>query len=144
MDTLTFTARQPGDLQQLANEAIAWSGGVQHWFFDGVPGAGKTTFIQALCKEIEVIDRVTSPTFSLLNQYKTRQNETVHHIDFYRLKSEEEALRAGLDDAMDEADYCFVEWWKMFPALAAETRIEVDMELLPDGQRQIRLTKHEN
>jgi len=144
MDTLIFIVKNPSELQQVANEAIAWSDRANLWVFDGVPGAGKTTFIQAICKEFKVIDTVTSPTFSLLNQYKTANNETIHHIDFYRLNSEEDAKRVGLDDAIDEADFCFIEWWRMFPAMASEKRIEVDLDLLPNGHRQIRLTKHEN
>lgn len=144
MPTLTFVADQTTDLQKIANEAIVWSGGVNQWLFDGVPGAGKTTFIQAICKVLQAIDPVTSPTFSLLNQYKTADAKTIHHIDFYRLHSKEEAIRSGLDEAMEDADFCFVEWWKMFPELASNHRIEVDMNILPNGQRQIRLTKHEN
>jgi tRNA threonylcarbamoyladenosine biosynthesis protein TsaE len=144
MPTLSFLANQPTDLQQIANEAVIWSAGVNQWLFDGVPGAGKTTFIQAICQALRTVDSVTSPTFSLLNQYKTADAKTIHHIDFYRLHSKEEAVRAGLDEAMDDADYCFVEWWKMFPELASDNRIEVEMNILPEGLRQIRLTKHEN
>ncbi|MEQ9261659.1 MAG: tRNA (adenosine(37)-N6)-threonylcarbamoyltransferase complex ATPase subunit type 1 TsaE [Owenweeksia sp.] len=88
---------------------------LQHWegkvlAIEGSMGAGKTTFIQALCAEMGVRDKVSSPTFSLVNEYFSSKYGSVYHFDFYRLQRDEEALDMGLDDYLDSGNYCFMEW----------------------------------
>ena len=81
--------------------------------FHGEMGSGKTTFIHALCDVKKVKDAVGSPTFSIINEYKYLDNEgekTLFHLDLYRLKSEEEALQAGVEDCLHSGETCFVEW----------------------------------
>ena len=76
----------------------------------GEMGAGKTTFIHALCDVLGVEDVVTSPTFSIINQYLYNSNETIYHIDLYRLKNNQEAIATGVEDCVYSGSYCFVEW----------------------------------
>lgn len=78
--------------------------------FYGELGAGKTTFIKALCNELNVIDIVSSPSFSIINEYQNEKGIKIYHMDFYRLKNMEEALEIGLEDYFNTDDYCFIEW----------------------------------
>jgi tRNA threonylcarbamoyladenosine biosynthesis protein TsaE len=77
---------------------------------NGAMGAGKTTFIHAVCRQMEVIDIMSSPTYSIIEQYKTTKNFLINHIDVYRLKDTEEAIQAGVEDAINSGDFCFIEW----------------------------------
>ena len=83
----------------------------------GEMGAGKTTFIHGLCDVLGVKDVVTSPTFSIINQYLYNSNETIYHIDLYRLKNNQEAIATGVEDCVYSGCYCFVEWPENAPAL---------------------------
>lgn len=78
--------------------------------FHGEMGAGKTTFISAICHCLAVTDAVSSPTYAIINQYKTREGNQVYHLDLYRLKDEEEALMAGVEECFYSGSWCFVEW----------------------------------
>ncbi len=78
--------------------------------FYGDLGAGKTTFIKALCNELNVIDIVSSPTFSIINEYQNETGMTIYHMDFYRLEKLDEAYEIGLEDYFETNSYCFIEW----------------------------------
>lgn len=82
----------------------------------GSMGAGKTTFVRAVCAELGVVDAVNSPTFSLIQEYRTKAGETVYHLDLYRLTDAEEAWHAGVEEVLHSGSWCFVEW----PERAAE------------------------
>ena len=78
--------------------------------FFGDLGSGKTTFIKAICNELNVIDIVSSPTFSLINEYRNEEGSTIFHMDFYRINSINEALEIGIEDYFTTNNYCFIEW----------------------------------
>lgn len=78
--------------------------------FFGDLGSGKTTFIKAICNELNVIDIVSSPTFSLINEYKSKEGHIIYHMDFYRINSPDEALDIGIEDYLTTNNYCFIEW----------------------------------
>lgn len=80
------------------------------WIFDGEMGAGKTTLIKSICKNLGVMDEVSSPTFSIVNEYKTVDGKTVYHFDFYRVKSIEEVYDIGVEDYFYSGNICLVEW----------------------------------
>lgn len=80
------------------------------WIFDGEMGAGKTTLIKSICKNLGVIDEVSSPTFSIVNEYKTVDGKTVYHFDFYRVKSIEEVYDMGVEDYFSSGNICLIEW----------------------------------
>ena len=98
-----------GDLANAARWLLEnWKGRVLA--IEGEMGAGKTTFIQSLCREMEVEDKVSSPTFSLVNEYYSPKYGALYHFDFYRLNDEDEALDMGVEDYLSSGNYCFMEW----------------------------------
>jgi tRNA threonylcarbamoyladenosine biosynthesis protein TsaE len=76
----------------------------------GQMGAGKTTFMQAVAKELKSGDTVSSPTFSIVNEYDTNNQKRIYHFDFYRIKNIDEAIHIGLDEYLYSGEYCFIEW----------------------------------
>ena len=103
----------------------------------GDMGAGKTTFIKALCEEMQVLDNVTSPTFALINEYKTGKGNTIFHFDFYRIKSLIEAYDFGYEDYFYSGDYCFIEWPELIESLLPTIAIKVLICETEDGKRII-------
>jgi tRNA threonylcarbamoyladenosine biosynthesis protein TsaE len=93
--------------------------------FYGEMGVGKTTFIKEICKNLLVNDNVSSPTFSIVNQYKTKQNKIVYHFDFYRLETEEEAYDMGYEEYFFQNDLCLIEWPEKIEGLIPEDIIKV-------------------
>lgn len=83
------------------------------WTFNGEIGAGKTTLIKSICKNLGVIDDVSSPTFSLVNEYKTKNGEIIYHFDFYRIKSINEAYDIGIEEYFESGNICLIEWPNM-------------------------------
>lgn len=107
--------------------------------FHGEMGAGKTTFIKQLCKTLGVTEATSSPTFSLVNEYQTIDNQIIYHFDFYRLKNEIEALDMGADDYFYSGNWCFIEWAEKIPNLIPEEHSVITIEVLPDGKRLLHL-----
>ena len=104
--------------------------------FYGEMGAGKTTFIKEICKTLGVIDTTSSPTFSIINEYKTKNDEKVFHFDFYRLKDESEAYDLGYEDYLYSNNYCFIEWPEKIANLLPEDIIKVTITVKGE-QREI-------
>jgi tRNA threonylcarbamoyladenosine biosynthesis protein TsaE len=128
------------ELPQIKAVAKAlWKEGKGHkvWIFQASMGTGKTSFIHALCDVLEVRDTVSSPTFSLINEYESAIAGTVYHMDWYRLKDEEEAIQAGIEDALISGNLCFVEWPEKAAGLLPEKPFEVFMEILDEKMRRI-------
>ncbi|MDQ6472814.1 tRNA (adenosine(37)-N6)-threonylcarbamoyltransferase complex ATPase subunit type 1 TsaE [Flavobacterium sp. LHD-80] len=107
--------------------------------FNGEMGVGKTTLIKQLCKSLGVQDATSSPTFSLVNEYYTTNNQIVYHFDFYRLNKETEALDMGVDDYLYSGNWCFIEWSEKIANLLPEEYSTINIELLPDGKRELNL-----
>jgi len=107
--------------------------------FNGDMGVGKTTLIKQLCKTLGVQDATSSPTFSLVNEYQTIDNQTVYHFDFYRLNKETEALDMGVDDYLYSGNWCFIEWSEKIASLIPENHTTISIELLPSGERLLEL-----
>lgn len=105
--------------------------------FYGKMGAGKTTLIKALCRQLGSADPITSPTFALVNEYSTSTNERIFHFDFYRIKSIEEAMDIGFDDYIYSGKYCFMEWPENIEALLPENIVEVKIDVLDSSARVI-------
>lgn len=105
--------------------------------FEAEMGTGKTTLIKALCKALKVEDTISSPTFSLVNEYETTNGEPVYHFDFYRLKSEEEALDFGLEDYLYSGNYCFLEWSEKIPNLIPDKHTIIKIQVLENGNREL-------
>lgn len=119
------TIQHEAELPGAADELLAAFPDARVFAFHGEMGAGKTTFIKAICRQLGVKDSMSSPTFSLVNEYLTEIGETIYHFDFYRLKSEEEAVQAGLAEQLDSGNYCFVEWPEKVPSILPESKVDV-------------------
>jgi tRNA threonylcarbamoyladenosine biosynthesis protein TsaE len=105
--------------------------------FFGEMGAGKTTFIKVFCQQLQVIDNVASPTFALINEYKTASGSKVFHFDFYRIKKFEEAFDLGYEDYFYSGDYCLVEWPELIEPLLPEDTVNVEISVNEeDGSRE--------
>ena len=107
--------------------------------FNGEMGVGKTTLIKQLCKNLGVTEATSSPTFSLVNEYYTSDNQIVYHFDFYRLNKETEALDMGADDYFYSGNWCFIEWSEKVASLIPEEHSVITIELLADGKRELKL-----
>jgi len=105
--------------------------------FYGEMGAGKTTFIKALCEEMHVLDYVTSPTFALINEYKTKNDSTIFHFDFYRIKNISEVYDFGYEDYFYSGDYCFIEWPELIETLLPSIAVKVTIKEIANGRRVI-------
>ena len=103
----------------------------------GEMGAGKTTFTNSFCKALGVIDVVSSPTFSIINVYETKYDKTIYHLDLYRLKNEEEAINAGVEDCLYSGNICLVEWPDKLPTIFPEETLHINFELIDDTKRRI-------
>ena len=116
--------------QQLGNRKV--------FAFHGQMGAGKTTFIHALCDYMKVTSTVGSPTFSIINEY-SYNGGTVYHVDLYRLRDEEEAIRAGVEDCLYSGNTCLVEWPERAAAIFPAGTVHVYMEAADDQTRHMRV-----
>ena len=104
--------------------------------FYGKMGAGKTTFIKSICAFMGTTDPITSPTFSLVNEYNTLKG-IVYHFDFYRLKDQEEAFDIGLEEYLYSRNYCFMEWPEKIDSLLPESFVSVEISELSESERII-------
>ena len=100
-------------------------------------GAGKTTLIKELVKELGVKDNSSSPTFSLVNEYRTFEGEIVYHFDLYRLNSEEEGYDMGLDEYFYSDNWCFIEWPEKTPNLIPIDHASISIKVMADGKREL-------
>jgi tRNA threonylcarbamoyladenosine biosynthesis protein TsaE len=111
--------------------------------FHGQMGAGKTTFIHALCENMGVKDVVGSPTFSIINEYEfidSGEKNSLYHIDLYRLKDEGEAQRAGVEDTLYSGSICLVEWPEKAPGIFPGDTVQVYLELIDSKTRRMKIT----
>jgi len=107
------------------------------WAFHGEMGSGKTTFIHALCEVLQVKDVVSSPTFAIINEYYSPEAGIVFHMDIYRLKDEEEALQAGIEDALLSNNYCLVEWPERISGLLPDNTLHLKIKTIDGDRREI-------
>ena len=130
------------ELDKVIEELIKYAGDCKTLLFYGEIGAGKTTLIQRFCKYFDVVENVTSPTFTLVNEY-TFKNETdqseqlIHHLDLYRLKSINEAIDIGIEDYLYDNYYCLIEWPEIIEPLISEHTVKIKIQLLDNSSRKI-------
>lgn len=109
------------------------------FLFDAEMGSGKTTFIRELCRQYDVKDNVSSPTFSIINQYHTSEGRIIYHLDLYRIKDDAEALSAGVEECLYSGDNCFVEWPFNAPSVLPGDSALVKIFVSPGGDRKLSL-----
>ena len=102
--------------------------------FEGPMGVGKTTLIKQICEEMNVVDYVNSPTFSIVNVYETQDRQEIYHIDLYRLKNMQEAMDIGIEDYLYSNQYCFIEWPNLIKDILPEDSVFWRLEE-EDGKR---------
>ena len=105
----------------------------------GEMGAGKTTFVHAVCDILQVKNSVSSPTFSIINEYTSAEGKTIYHLDLYRLKDEQEALNAGVEDCFYSGNLCMVEWPEITPALFPEDTVHCYIKVTGDNERILQI-----
>ena len=103
----------------------------------GEMGAGKTTFVHAVCDELGVQNAVSSPTFSIINEYTTAAGKTIYHLDLYRLKSVQEAIDAGVEDCFYSGKLCLVEWPEIAPSIFPDNTLHAYIEIAGDIERRL-------
>jgi len=113
------------ELTNIANKILEQYKDKRAFAFYGPMGAGKTTLIKELCKQLNVIDNTSSPTFSIINEYKTKEGKSIYHFDFYRLKNETEAFDLGYEDYFYSNNYCFIEWPEKVENLLPEDIVKI-------------------
>ena len=105
--------------------------------FYGKMGAGKTTFIRAICEELGVEDVINSPTFAIVNEYLGGKGEPIYHFDFYRIKNPQEALDIGYEDYVYSGNLCLMEWPELIENLLPDDTVKVSIEEQTDGSRVV-------
>lgn len=126
------------EIDSAAGEFLKLAAGRSIVAFHAPMGAGKTTFIKALCNRLGVSsDAVSSPTFAIVNEYAADSGDAIYHFDFYRITKEEEALDIGLYDYLDSGSLCLIEWPENIAALLPEETLMVDISVGDDGSRTI-------
>jgi tRNA threonylcarbamoyladenosine biosynthesis protein TsaE len=130
---MIYTLAQMDDIAQ---SLVKKFGTKSVWAFHAPMGAGKTTLITALCKILGVQDRVNSPTFAIMNEYQGL-GKVIYHMDWYRLENDGEARRAGVEMAMDDSDYCFIEWPEKAINLIPSDALHIEIEILGPEHRRI-------
>jgi len=132
-----FTYSDLSELDRVASELIGLGGSVSVWLFFGEMGVGKTTLIKKLCEQLGVAGIVQSPTFSIVNEYRSETGKPLFHFDSYRLKNENEAYDIGVEEYFYSGNYCFVEWPEKIESLWPAAFFEIKMEQSTGGNRTI-------
>ena len=128
------------NIREAAKQFIANIGDSTVFAFYGNMGAGKTTFVKAVCEELGVDDVITSPTFSIVNEYRSEQTgELIYHFDFYRVKKIEEVYDMGFEDYFYSGALCFIEWPELCEEVLPDDTVKVSIKEEPDGSRTITL-----
>jgi len=136
----SITIDHLASLPQVAEQLIYFANGAKFFIFEGEMAAGKTTFIKALCETLGVKDVVSSPTFSIVNEYES-PNGAIYHFDFYRLKNLSEAFDIGYEDYFYSDNYCLVEWPEKVEELLPEQYIKVAISITNETERVFEFSK---
>ena len=137
MYSLTYTL---SDIGSAAAAVISAAGTRRIWLLDGQMGAGKTTLIKAICTQLGADSALSSPTYSLINEYHTASAGDIYHLDLYRLRSLNEALDIGIEDYLLGGAYCFIEWPDLIlPLLRQGEYMKVSIHSLSNTERQLNI-----
>ena len=132
------------ELEKTAKTLLEYGDDEKIWVFEGNLGAGKTTLIRALAALLGVEDRVTSPTFSLVNEYRNHAGEVFYHFDFYRLEDPAEAFEIGVEEYFYSGHQCWIEWAEKIPGFIPADFFHVRIEAMQDGARKLTLRNVKN
>ena len=135
---MELTIKNTETIRETAREFLAATKDMGTCFAFYAPmGAGKTTFIKAICEELGVEDVITSPTFAIVNEYTDGEGAPIYHFDFYRIKKMEEVYDMGADDYFYSGNLCFMEWPELIEEALPDDVVKVTITPQPDGSRKI-------
>lgn len=141
---MLITARSLDDLNLVAEHVLGhFDEGYRLLLLRGAMGVGKTTFVKALCQLAGVMDPVTSPTFSLVQEYHSPSYGPIYHMDFYRLNSAEELLTIGLEEYLDSGNICLIEWPEAGRPYYNMPYIDVEVSADTHNNRNFKITLHD-
>ena len=134
---MEITISNLDNIRESAREFINNIGSHKVFAFYGKMGAGKTTFIKAICEELGVDDVITSPTFAIINEYTSGEGESIYHFDFYRIKKLDEVYDMGYEDYFYSGCLCLIEWPELIEEVLPEDAVKVSIEEKTDGNRVV-------
>jgi tRNA threonylcarbamoyladenosine biosynthesis protein TsaE len=137
MDILTIDSIEKID--EVAREFIEIMGNRKVYAFNGKMGAGKTTFIKAICESMGVQETINSPTFSIVNEYEAKNGDIIYHFDCYRINKIQEALDIGAEEYLNSGNICFIEWAENIAPLLPDSITNVNIEENTNGLRKIEI-----
>lgn len=132
------------ELAEIAETLLSRYGQLKIWLLEGSLGAGKTTLVKALGRQLGLEVEATSPTFSLVNSYESPTYGTVYHLDLYRLQTLEEAVEIGLFEIVDSGYFCLIEWASAIGYQPAEPSLTIEMQHLNQTMRRLSVRIHED
>lgn len=133
---------EQSELGSVAHKLVLEGSETPVWLFEGPMGIGKTTLIKAICAELGVRDTVQSPTFGIVNEYRTDGGKLLYHFDCYRLKYEEEAFDIGIEEYLDSGNLCLIEWPERISSFWPANYYRIDMNWDADFQRRLYTSIH--
>jgi len=136
-----YTANSTHDLAKIAKELLEKFKNENIFAFYGKMGSGKTTFIKEICKQLNVNDVITSPTFAIINEYTCIEGSKIYHFDFYRIESQEEVFDFGYEEYIFSGNRCFIEWPELIENLLPQTYVRIDIEEQSNGSRTFTFRK---
>lgn len=134
---IKFIIKSIETINETARHFIDQIGEKKVFTFDGNMGAGKTTFIKAICEELGVTETVNSPTFSIVNEYETQSSKIIYHFDCYRINKIEEALEIGIEEYLYSGNLCFIEWAENIASLLPDSVVNVEIKELENEEREV-------
>ncbi|MBR10647.1 MAG: tRNA (adenosine(37)-N6)-threonylcarbamoyltransferase complex ATPase subunit type 1 TsaE [Rickettsiales bacterium] len=138
-----FIVNEEKELEQVANAMLPTLADYPIVCFQGEMGAGKTTFIKVICDALGVQDAMSSPTFSIVNEYRDEADNPIYHFDFYRVEKLQEALDIGVEEYFYSGDLCLIEWPDMIKELIPENHLEISIKLVGDNSREITIRSND-
>ncbi|HMW13285.1 MAG TPA: tRNA (adenosine(37)-N6)-threonylcarbamoyltransferase complex ATPase subunit type 1 TsaE [Chitinophagales bacterium] len=138
---MRFEVNTIDDLDAVSMQITELTASYSIFCFYGEVGAGKTTLIKKICSQLDVIDTISSPTYPIINEYATRNNTTINHIDLYRLSTIDEALQIGIEEYLDNGNLCFIEWAEKIEPLLPEKYLKISILALDENRRELTFKK---
>ncbi len=129
--------KKPEELKEAAERLLKETEGRRIYALFGAMGAGKTTFVKAICEVLGSTDTVVSPTFTIVNEYTTKENDPLYHFDFYRINKITEVYDIGIDEYFDSGNFCFMEWPELIEEMLPPETVRVSINVMPDDSRKI-------
>lgn len=139
----TMVIGSESDLSKAADLIIGYLPAHQVVTFQGEMGVGKTTLIKKLCFRLGVKDAMSSPTFSIVNEYRDAQDNAIYHFDFFRIKSLREAIDIGADEYFYSGNLCFIEWPEMINELLPENHLQINIKLVENNARELSIVAND-